>query len=219
MRQQASEILGAVEQAFNCLPAEAAVSAGTHERARRWADALRASRPEAPEAPIALSFAVEMLLALPAASSRHSDALRDLVDTIESTTAIPRSLLGRLLFTGMLQRGPEGELLERQAGLERALSLTRAIIGAQAVSLWQSGRRAPARVSEAGDPPADQRETFATVIELLAGDGAVEHTAGATPGVRLTAASDPTAWALVCTGAWVPSAEAPMLLAAAGAAR
>ncbi len=218
MRQQASEILGVVEQAFSCLPAEAAVSAASHERARRWADALHASHPDAPDAPIALSFAIEMLLALPAACSRHPDALRDLVDSLEATTAIPRSLLGRLVFAGTLQRSPEGEPLERQAGLERALALTRAIIGAQTVSLWQAGARSPTRVAEIGDPAVDQRETFATVIELLAGDGAAEHASGATFGVRLTTVSDPTPGALVCTGAWIPAGEATMLLAAAGTA-
>jgi signal transduction histidine kinase len=226
MRQQATDTLGALDRAFVAMPAGAGVPQRARERARRWAEDALITGTEAAEKPIALAYAVELLAALPPAIATHPFELRELIDTIEGATGAPRVVLARLTLGDQRMTDATGSSLEREAVLDRALAFSLAILRAESASIWQADEAGPLRVAVAGDAPSDQRDAFATATELLAGDGARDQghadpsgEAHAQPsGVRMAAAPNGAARALVCSGLGGAPAERFGLLSAVASA-
>jgi signal transduction histidine kinase len=173
MRQQTTETLDALDRAFLTLPPRLAVADSARDRVLDWARAAYESQPEPAENSVALAFAVEMLLALPAASSFDCMELRELVETITTRTGVPRPVLATLVLRGTLPgTGPTAP--ERERALERALALVPVVLSAPQSGAWPAGLGATA--PGAAEPAApgessDARALYEAATQLLAGDG------------------------------------------------
>ena len=212
MRQQAIDTLQALDRAFLSLPVDVAAPEAAREHALSFARAAAASRPDPSESTIALAFAVEMLLALPASARPDCPELRELIDTITALTETQRVVLARLVFAGTLPYGQTGAPADPDSRLRRALALGLVMLDAESVSVWRAGQSAPVRLEAAGETPADPRDLYAAAIELLAGDGPTDHAVGSAYGVRIQPDANGTLHALVCAGCREPKSDRTALL-------